>query len=329
MSASKWMTLALLAAVAAAAQADDRPFGPPPRGQGGPGGPGGMMPPPPRDGRGPRDAASGDAAAADAAGTDDGAADAAPPPACDRGRHGAGGHRGPPPADPRRVAGLLGRTADADASGDIAADEIEAFLAALGADEAGVISMDALIALLPAPPADAPQRDEGDIAAKLTRDLDHDADGAVEIEDVQWFLALLDKDADGAVSADEVKPPKPLHGKARGAAVALARAADADESHDVSAEEWQAFLDGLVVDGDGAVSLGDLASKLPAPKHGGSADEDTARRDAHLVKCFDRDGDGVVEVSDLQSVFDELDRSADGALTKREAKAKRKGKSRK
>lgn len=241
------------------------------------------------------------------------------------GAQGAGGRQGPR-RDPRRLAGLLARAADTDASHDLSADEVTAFLAALGADDAGVISVDALVALLPAPPADAnrPAPDATELAARLSVELDHDADGAVELEDVQWFLSLLDHDADGAVSAAELAPPRPLRGKARGAAMALARAADADDSHDVTAEEWTAFIDGLVVDADGAVSLDDLASKLPAPKRGPAAtDTDTTKRDAMLVRCFDRDGDGVVEVSDLETVYSELDRSADGALNKREARAKR------
>lgn len=318
---TRWTGFALTTALAAVAAAQER--GPPPPMAG-------MRPPmgpPPADRQAPPPPGTN----SDGATTDDtGAADDAPPPECGGGHGGgsgagggAGRHRGPKPGDPRGLARLLAAAADTDASGDVSADEIAAFLESLGADESGAISVETLVALFPPPPEDAPEDAAERLAERLATDLDHDADGAVEIEDLEWFFSILDADGDGAASADELTPPKPLKGRARRAALALARAADADDSRDVSAEEWQAFLDGLVVDEEtGAVSLDDLAAKLN-PRHSAPEGADTTKRDAKLVKGFDRDGDGVVEVEDLQAVFDELDFSADGALTKREAKAKR------
>jgi Ca2+-binding EF-hand superfamily protein len=96
-----------------------------------------------------------------------------------------------------------------------------------------------------------------------------------------------------------------LHG-----AIALLRAADSDGDHSVSAEEWTAFLAGLTVDENGAVSLDSLADAIHAPA---PEDGDTTRRDEILGRMFDGDGDGTVELSDLEDLFDEIDRTGDGA----------------
>jgi hypothetical protein len=109
----------------------------------------------------------------------------------------------------------------------------------------------------------------------------------------------------------------------RRAAGALFRAADADDSRDVTADEWSAFLAGLVVDADGAVSLGDLASKVHGPRFPHGEADDPSRRDRALTHAYDRDGDGVVEVSDLQAIFDLADANADGALSRDELRPRR------
>ncbi len=241
----------------------------------------------------------------------------------DRPAGGGGAGPRPPKTDPHRLAALLARAADADESGDVTTEEWEAFVEAIDSDSDRVVDMDALVDLLPAPPREPPPGAPTPQEV-LGTELDHDEDGSVEVEDLEWFLALLDRDDDGAISSDERRGAKPLRGKMRGAACALARAADEDDSGDVTADEWQAFLDGLEVNEDGEVSLDDLASKLPAPRRGpppvsgdsAGADDnaDTTRRDRALVRAFDRDGDGVITIDDLQTVFDQLDRDASGAL---------------
>ena len=76
-----------------------------------------------------------------------------------------------------------------------------------------------------------------------------------------------------------------------------------------------------VVDSEGAVSLDDLASKLPAPPRGWP--DDTAKRDELLVHAFDSDKDGVVTTTDLQAVFDSYDKNADAQLKRGEMKRSR------
>jgi hypothetical protein len=69
------------------------------------------------------------------------------------------------------------------------------------------------------------------------------------------------------------------------------------------------------------VSLDDLVSKLPAPKKGWPSD--TAKRDEMLTRDLDGDKDGVVTKSDLQAIFDSLDRNADGTLDASDAPKKK------
>lgn len=250
---------------------------------------------------------------------------------------GQGGQGGGPEADARRTGALLARAADADRSGDVTADEWASFLASLSPDATGAVDMTALATALQPPTRTETSKAlkkvmkralrkalrkharaasaGADPSAMLTRLLDHDGDGVVEAEDLGWYFGLLDADGDGALSAAELAPPEPVGGRDLKAAFGLFRAADADDSHDITSDEWTAFLDGLTVDGNGAVSLDDLAAKIappdaPAPP----ADADTTRRDEMLLRTFDRDGDGAVTRSDLEAVFDLFDHNADGAL---------------
>ena len=252
-----------------------------------------------------------------------------------------GGQNGGPDADARRTGALLARAADADQSGDVTADEWASFLASLDPDASGAVDMTALATALEPPTRTETSkalkkvmkralrkalrkharaaRAGADPSAMLTRLLDHDGDGVVEAEDLGWYFGLLDADGDGALSAAELAPPEPMGGRDLRPAFGLFRAADADDSHDISSDEWTAFLDGLTVDENGAVSLDDLAAKIappdaPAPP----ADADTTRRDEMLLRTFDRDGDGAITRSDLQAVFDLFDHDADGALDRNE-----------
>ncbi len=223
------------------------------------------------------------------------------------------GDRPPPPhgCRPRGPALALLRAADTDGSGDVSADEWAALLAGLSVDGDGAVSLDDLAAVLPVPPEGWPT-DTAERDALLLRAFDDDSDGAVTVAELEAILGRFDRDGDGAAEPREMGPPKPPHGRCLRAGMALARAADADESGDVTADEWTAFLDGLATDETGAIPLDTLAAALPAPHRGWP--EDAAKRDGMLLRAYDGDGDGSVTKADLQALFDALDRDADGDL---------------
>jgi Ca2+-binding EF-hand superfamily protein len=231
----------------------------------------------------------------------------------------------PPPVlepDPHKAALLLARAADADKSGDVTATEWADFKASLHPDANGVIDIDALIAALPRP---VPQKhgsigddgNSGGLAEFFIRVYDHDGDGNVETSDLDAFFAMLDTNGDGALSADELPTPvMTLRRVPERALRLLARAVDADRKHGITAAEVTAFTDGLVAyPASGAVDLGDLATKLRWPAAGSVG---PARRKALLIKMFDLDRNGVVTLSDLQTILGALDINGDGTIEKRE-----------
>jgi Ca2+-binding EF-hand superfamily protein len=241
-----------------------------------------------------------------------------------------GQQQGAPHSAPhaRQVAMLLAFAADADKSGDVTAEEWAAFLESLGADAtSGAVDLSALAGALPAPPKNAPA---GDASELLTRLFDKDQDGTVTLDDLNAFFALLDADGDGALSSEEMAPPHGGPGGAQnptggphgcggladawGAALLLAKAADVDESGDVSADEWASFLASLGADEDGVVDAEALAAALPKPPKG----RGDMRRP--MAARFDRDKSGAVDLGDLNAYFAMLDKDGDGALSGDEMK---------
>lgn len=237
-----------------------------------------------------------------------------------------GPHAGPQPGGPQhgpggdpalRTGGLLGRAADADDSHDVTADEWAAFLAAVDSDGDGVVDMDALVALLPAPPHEPPAG-APPLAEVLARDLDADGDGVVTTADLQALFDALDRDADGALTTADAPERERPPADPRRAACLLARAADADEDRATTEDEWTAFFAAVDSDGDGTVDLGALIALLPEPPHEPPADAPPLEE--VLAHDLDADGDGAVEIEDLQAIVGFLDRNGDGQVTKRETK---------
>lgn len=200
----------------------------------------------------------------------------------------------------------LARVADADEDGGVTAAEWTAFLDSLNADESGVIDLDALIEQLPERP------DGGEIdVAKLTTHLDVDEDGVVEIEDLDALFQALDANGDGELMSFETRKRRRFRGRARRKGGLVVLAADADASGDVTAEEWDAYLDSLGADEEGVISAETLLATLPIPEDR-ELPENAAER---LGRILDRDRDGVLEIEDLEEIFQQFDKDADGAVT--------------
>jgi Ca2+-binding EF-hand superfamily protein len=126
---------------------------------------------------------------------------------------GPGGPGGPGRGGP----GMIIRAADADKNGEITTQEWRAWIDTLGADGSGVISAEKIVASMPPPPerpADAPQppqgegtrggrRGGGNRQEMLTRALDRDQDGAIEVADLESLFTSLDKNGDGTLQREE------------------------------------------------------------------------------------------------------------------------------
>ena len=169
-----------------------------------------------------------------------------------------------------------------------------------------------LLAALLISPALA-QRDRGregereasaDVWSVLAERYDKNGDGRITAEEYPRGKAKFvayDADTDGVLTAADFEEVGGMDfGRMR-----LGRsimAADLDESGDVEAEEWKAWLDSLGADRDGVIP----ESEFKAPESG--------RRGGGRSASLDRDGDGKLELSDLELVYILVDTNGDGDL---------------
>ena len=113
------------------------------------------------------------------------------------------------------------KAADADADGGVDAAEWQTFLSVLEVDAEGAVDLDSLAEILPAPP-EGDRRPRGRFGARggdgergpahfLSRALDADRDGTLELADFESLFANADANGDGALTADEL-PERSAHG---------------------------------------------------------------------------------------------------------------------
>ena len=193
-----------------------------------------------------------------------------------------------PGGNGRRGGGaLIVALADADGDGVTTAAEFEGLLAAIDANGDGIL-------------------DAGELDDIFVRPgFDRDGDGLLEVEDLRQLFVDLDANGDGEVTRDEL--PRISGERRRFASRLVARLADADEDRQVTGAEWQALLAGLDADADGVITQDEWFALL-------TEREPSAERFERLVRVLDRNDNAVLETSDLEAIFDELDSDASGVI---------------
>lgn len=151
----------------------------------------------------------------------------------------------------------------------------------------------------------------------------YDANGDGVVTEAEFLgaddrFARMDQDRDGQLTEADFEGRSFGKAAGTGALGPLVRVIDTDRSRDVSAEEWQSFLASLDADGDGLVTSEELQAHREARREQRGLASSTNRPAPRARRAFealaDHDGDGQLEVSDLQAIFDQLDQDGDGAL---------------
>ena len=202
-----------------------------------------------------------------------------------------------------------------------------------------ISALGALAAIVAA--AEADEAPGAGFFERLVAELDADGDGVITREEFDQGTSRfprLDSNEDGVLTEEDFAdgPPFGWHrGGGRGGgpkfggprfggpgprgprgSMLLSHVADPDRDGMVAAHEWQALLDALDEDADGVVSLDSLEAVLPEPPDRGHRGRGPGGMDrgSMLSIVLDRDGDDVLEISDLEEIFAELDANGDGAL---------------
>ena len=160
--------------------------------------------------------------------------------------------------------------------------------------------------------------------------LDSDGDGQITLDEFNQktdeHFTQLDSNGDGVLTAEdfENKRPPRMHRRGPHPAARLAIAADGDESGDVTAAEWEAFLTALTAEDGSSVDLAILGEHAHR-QHPRSQGHDEGEHGAERVQRFlDADGDGSLEIADLNQLLQGLDEDGDGALSAEEMPHRRK-----
>ena len=136
---------------------------------------------------------------------------------------------------------------------------------------------------------------------------------------------------------DNQNRPNHHHGDPR--AMGIVRIADWDDSGDISSDEWLTFINALEADEEGTLDVAFFHQFMenhrpsghppggppqgtrpqpgrdqgPPPREGEPGNRNRGDRNP-----LDRDGDGVLEIADLNDIFNTLDENEDGNLQSEE-----------
>ena len=155
---------------------------------------------------------------------------------------------------------------------------------------------------------------------------DADGDGVVSQEEFQSAhaerrFARIDANGDGQVTEDEItglegRFKARRHGQRAARGGGLIKAADADQSGSVTAEEWQQFTAALDGDGDGAISQDELRTYHEVRAGEGFKSRGSrGSRGGGPMGQFDADKSGTIDAAEQQALFERLDANSDGEVS--------------
>ncbi len=211
------------------------------------------------------------------------------------------------PEDAPSIEEILGRVLDRDGDGAVTTDDLNAIYERS---------------------QESKERHEDDAATDGEDSDGEDSDTGDDAEEDTAAVAGAEGDDAGAVDGAEAgegeadAPRVRMGRRAKKAGKLLARLADVDASGDVTAEEWASFQAELLADEEGVFAIADLIALLPEREEG-DREIDVERLSEHLARAIDRDGDELTELSDLDLIFDHMDRDDDGALSTEELARRR------
>lgn len=199
--------------------------------------------------------------------------------------------------------------ADLDGDGAITAEEWASFQGALDVDGDGLVTGEEMRALRDVSRDGQKAGRGGEKSSERLSRFDADENGGLDSAEREAMFKSLDADGDGTISADEV--PQRRRGRSEragrrgpGAGVHLMKAADADQDQQLTAAEWQSFLQTADSNSDGELSQEELESVRPE-----GAPEQPADRPADAP---------TLQTQRLESLFTLLDANEDGVIAEDE-----------
>ena len=232
---------------------------------------------------------------------------------------GANVHPQSPPGggdqDAALTARLVGLAADADRDGQVSGPEWTVFVDGLAADATEPL-------------------DNGLVKARLALALlDRDRDGSVTRADLEAVLGVWDADGDGAVGEAELAsaqsaPPGGEAGAPPGLGPdralveeTVVRAADADGSGGVDADEWRALVAAALPAPDSRLAAESVAPWIARAEAIPPADRNAFTPGVYFLTLdseLDVDQNGRLTAGDLQRLLQALDADGSGAVEARE-----------
>lgn len=204
---------------------------------------------------------------------------------------------------------LAMQAADTDQDGKIAVAEWSAFVAQIDADGDGILSEEERSAF-----RQEQQKAAGVEGAEghgrgghMSKMMDTDGDGEVQVQEVAGVFTKLDRNGDGFLSSEDRPERRGFRGRGHGARRIgghLMKLADINQDQQLTREEWDGYLATLDSNTDGLLSRDELSATRPA--------------DAPEPREIEGQERPALEVSRLSEAFSRRDQNGDGVIAEDE-----------